>query len=237
MHVPLFHSIPGYSTVCDLHRKILCASTGNTGEELQIHLSFTQAEKEFKNIYTPTHPSMNLWRNLEVTNTVIFPEDGTQECNCAVPCNTVIYEPRLSYAQLSSITIESVVLNPKTAAKALEVFVSFLWSSVSFVCMWSEPFFSILQNDSMDLTSQFSSVAQKKYSNALEVAQKSVGKIFDRDKDVISELLKSVQEMPAILEEFQMLMPVLIASNFSQLVNTYPTLTSNPFVVRWFTFP
>lgn len=140
-----------------------------------------------------------------------------------MPCNRVFYEPRLSYADLSSNTIERLVLNPKSSAIALEVstlvvtVVKYISSRAlfhTFITFIHKPLF-----------------LQENYFTALQVAQKSVDRIFTRDQELIKQLVDSTKLIPAILEEYQELVGILVSANYQDLSKTYPLLTTNLYVV------
>ena len=49
------------------------------------------------------------------------PETDFADCTCPVPCKRVRYEPNLSYAQLSRINVERLVLGDEQSRKRLQV--------------------------------------------------------------------------------------------------------------------
>ena len=50
-----------------------------------------------------------------------LPETDLAACFCPVPCKRVRYEPNLSYAQLSRINVERLVLRDEQSRKRLQV--------------------------------------------------------------------------------------------------------------------
>ena len=74
---------------------------------------------------------------------------------------------------------------------------------------------------------------QEKYFTALEVAQKSVDAIFQRDKKMINQLLDLLGMIPENLQEYHEIVEFLVSANFAQLSQRFPMLTSNPYVVSW----
>ena len=61
---------------------------------------------------------LNFWSKPKLSS---HPETDFADCTCPVPCKRVRYEPNLSYAQLSRINVERLVLRDEQSRKRLQV--------------------------------------------------------------------------------------------------------------------
>ena len=62
-------------------------------------------------------------RMFEVLNYIFNPEQfykRESNCTCAVPCERVVYEPKLSYAQLSHLNVQRFVAGSNNQQREIE---------------------------------------------------------------------------------------------------------------------
>ncbi len=115
-------------------------------------------------------------------------------CKCLVPCDRVRYEPSLSYAQLSDINIERLIIDSDKKRKELQVI-----QKIDLPCAFSSNFCficsSILEHFLVHTctvkTYQMALfLFQTKFHSAMEISQRVVTETAEKDRIQILHLVQ-----------------------------------------------